>query len=312
LRYRSPQVFGVHRLSLAVTSLALTVFSAAAGCGLLDGQEPTASDAQEELEAKSSDAGNGPEARPAGAQKPAEDLPGLEEKKVRLELSLQVAVGIALKNNLDQRIGLLNRQIASRDVVIQRAVFDPYFNLDFTQSKNRDPTVNQLDLDPLNPITEVAVNPTNNQTYTAGIGGSTLFGTTYQLSLVENRFDSPETAVFSLNPRYSSTLRATITQPLLKNAWYAVNSANTRLAQNSLGAAGAQYTLSVMNTIYAVINAYWELVFAHRNYQAKIRASDLAQEQLRMDRQKVRVGTLPRMTTRSPYSRRPAMSFCFK
>lgn len=220
------------------------------------------------------------------------EFPGLEDKKVRLPLSLKDAVRIAVRNNLDIQVESYNREIARRQIIIERAVFDPFFNLAFTYADNREPTVSPLDFDPLNPVLGVRVNPFDVTTLRSAIRGTTLLGTSYQVSLAQSRFNSPEASLFALNPRYSTRAEVTLTQPLLRGGWYSTNSASIRIAKNNLRLSQKQFELTAITTVFNVVSAYWDLVFAHQNYRSKASALQVAMDQLRMDRQREAVGAI--------------------
>ncbi len=230
------------------------------------------------------------------------EFPGFEDKKIRLPLSLEDAVRIALRNNLDIQVEELNRNIARRQVIIEQAIFDPFFNMSFTYADNREPTVSPLDFDPLNPVLGVRVNPFEVGTFRTGLRGTTLLGTSYQISAVESRFDSPEASLFALNPRYSTRLEVTVTQPLMRGAWYETNSANIRIARNNLWISESQFKLIATDIIYNVVSAYWDLVFAHENYKSAASALQLAIDQLRIDRQRERVGAIAKIDLINPES----------
>ncbi len=228
-------------------------------------------------------------------------------KKVKIELSLEDAIRLTIDNNLEMAIEILNRSIARREVIVQQAVFDPYFNLGFSYAKNRDPSISRLDINPLNPVTEVIVNPFDITTFRGGIRGLTPIGSTYQLSISEGRFNNPEAQLFGFNPRYTNRIEATVTQPLLKDGWYTVNSANLRIAKNNFQLSKEQFEITTNTTLQAVINAYWDLGFALRNYQSKTKALEVAEEQLRNDQLEVKVGTkapLDLTTSESQVARR--------
>lgn len=230
------------------------------------------------------------------------EFPGFEDKAIRLPLSLTDAVRIAIRNNLDIEIEVYNRQIARRRIIIERALFDPIFNLAFTYGDNREPTVSPLDFDPLEPILGVEVNPFDVTTIQSGLRGTTLLGTSYQVSVSESRFDSPEASLFSLNPRYSTRGEVTVTQPLLRGGWYNTNSANIRIARNNLRVSQSQFRLTAINTIFNVVSAYWDLVFTNEDYKSKANALGLAIDQLRIDRQRERAGAIARVDLITPES----------
>lgn len=235
------------------------------------------------------------------------EIPDINEGKNRVEMTLESAIRMALRNNYDQRIQAIDREIVLRNILIEKAVFDPYFNLGYSFNKNRDATASSLNLDPLNPVIGVEVNPFNFNTYFASITGDTILGTNYSLAYEGSRADNPEASFFSLNPRYSSQLRAQITQPILKNGWYDYNSSSLRLARNDAEISRHQFLQVLTDTIYQVTLAYWELVFAHKNFQARRNALELAQEQLRLEGQKLRFGTVAPVdliTSKSQLARR--------
>lgn len=235
-----------------------------------------------------------------------EEYPGFADKKIRLPLSLGDAVRIAVRNNLDLEVEQYNRKIARRQIVVERAVFDPFFNVSYTREDHREPSVSPFVIGTERFI-GVEVNPFEVNSVNSSLRGSTLLGTTYQLSVSESRFDNPEASLFSLNPRYSSRAAVTITQPLLRNAWYGINAASLRVARNNLRLSQEQVQLIAIDTVFTVVSAYWDLAFAHMNYQARLSALRVALEQLRIDRQKVQVGTLARIditTSESQVARR--------
>ena len=63
------------------------------------------------------------------------------------------------------------------------------------------------------------------------------------------------------NPRYESALQLTFTQPLLKNFGIEVNTTFIRQAQNTEEIARQQLLQTILNTVFAVQQGYWDLVF---------------------------------------------------
>jgi outer membrane protein TolC len=232
----------------------------------------------------------------------AETLAYVESKSIRLPVSLQDAIRVAIQNNLNVQSEKYVRDIARRQIIIEKAAFDPFFNLSFTYADNREPSVSQLDFDPLNPVLGVEVNPFDITTLRSGLRGTTLLGTSYQLSIAENRFNAEESSIFALNPRYSTRVEFSAIQPLLKDAWYDFNSANIRIAKNNLQMSQAQFQLTAIETILSVINAYWELVFAHKNTLSKASALKVAREQLRIDTRRQEAGALAKIDLITPES----------
>ena len=262
--------------------------------------------AQEQTSEGQATAGTSPDAiQYTPAELPTEPLPefpSFADKRIRLPLSLEDAIRIAVRNNLEIRVEQYDRSIARRRVVIERAVFDPLFDMSFSYADNREPTVSPLDFDPTNPVLGVRVNPFDVTTLRTGLRGTTLLGTSYQISAAESRFDSPEASLFALNPRYASRAKVTVAQPLLKGGWYKTVSANLRISRNNRFLTDSEFRLTATNTVYNVVSTYWNLVFAHDNYRSKTNALQLAIDQLRIDRQRHEAGAIARIELINPES----------
>jgi outer membrane protein len=229
---------------------------------------------------------------PAPAPAPPAPPAAPPPHKIEIHLSLEEAIQWAAERNLEVLTGGIDVDVARRNLIISRATFDPFFNVNTSYTKNRDPSVSVIDVG--TGSTGVAVNPTDIVNFNTGVHGLTPLGTTYQLSLIENRFNAPArtAAGFQVfNPVYSSSALVTLTQPLLKNGWYSVNTANIRTSQNNIQISREGLELTLINTIFNVETAYWDLVFSQKNFLSKEKALQVTQENLRIDQKKVEVGT---------------------
>ncbi len=221
--------------------------------------------------------------------------PGISQKKIELRLSLQEAIEWALSKNLSLVAQEYDYDIRKRELIAARATFDPFFNMGTSYTKNRDPSVSILEVgDPttgFTPTSFVTVSPTDVFDVRGGLQGLSPIGTSYQLSLIETRLNNPQARIFGLNPRYSTRAEIRATQPLLKGAWYSYNTANIRTALNNIELSREDLELLAINVVFNVENAYWDLVFAVKNYESKVKALQVARENLRIDKKKVEVGT---------------------
>jgi outer membrane protein len=216
------------------------------------------------------------------------------ENGIEIELSLSEAVRRALHSNLDIRIAHTEEEMRRREVIIEQAVYDPFFNLSASYSKNRRPTSSFLDIGTGVPQAQVRVNPFEVSNYSAGIGGRTILGTSYTLALSESGFDRPLAArggIFGINPQEEVTGSIQIVQPILKGAWYGYNSARIRIASNNQRLSQEQLELTASEIVLRVEQAYWQLVFALKNYESKTKALAVAAENLENARKKKDVGT---------------------
>ena len=221
---------------------------------------------------------------------------GPEPRRRRMELTVDDAVRTALARNFEVRIARLTRRIAERELVVQRAVFDPFFSLGGTYSKNRRATASFIELGD-DAVTGTAVlNPFETTNFSGAFGGRTLIGTTYDLSIGESGFDRPAAGgIYGFNPQHSTSARAVLTQPLLKGAWYPYNSGQIRIALNSERMAREDLEAATQDLVFRVEAAYWDLVFATKNLQAKTGTLELAREDLSKAQKEEKAGTKARI-----------------
>ena len=93
------------------------------------------------------------------------------------------------------------------------------------------------------------------------------------------------------NPRYEGRLQLTFTQPLLKNFGIEVNTAFIRQAQNTEEIARQQLLQTILNTVFAVQQGYWELVFRIEDLGVKREALRLAENFLAENKLRAELGT---------------------
>lgn len=218
----------------------------------------------------------------------------LPEKPIEIRLRLSQAVRIALEKNLDVRVARTEVRSRLYDVTGADAAFDPFFSLGADYSKNRRPTASFLDIGggALQPT--VQANPTEFAEFFLALQGLTPLGTSYTLRVAESSFDRPVASgtLFGINPQVSTDASLTLTQPLLKGAWYPYNTADVLIARNEHALALEQLEQSAIDTVFAVEQAYWDLAFALKNREAKAKALEVAEEDLENARRRQEAGTL--------------------
>jgi outer membrane protein TolC len=211
--------------------------------------------------------------------------------RTAVNLSLEDAIRMGVENNLRVRLFQLDEQIRRRQIVISQAVFDPFFNLGATYAKNRDPTVSILESDPT--TQGVSVSPSEGIDYYGSLRGKYLLGTEYEVRLSQSQLDRPtiNPAFTRLNPITRTQISAALRQPLLKGGWYTVNTAGVQIAENNSLIAEEQLELTLIDTVYEVEGAYWDLLFATQNLAAKQKAVDVSAENVRNAKRRLEIGT---------------------
>ncbi len=206
-----------------------------------------------------------------------------EEKGKVLNLTLEEAVARALKNNLQLAIQLLSPELADLSVKRAKEKYIPTMSFNFSRRSTNQATYSWLEAaDRTLSDTESYQTQINQQIPTGGSLGITLNW---------DRTDST-TRFQTINPRYSSTLRFTFSQPLLRDFGFKMSRREIILAQTNLEISEYDLKKAVMDTIYSVEDAYWNLVYAIENLNVRRQALQLAKELLEKNKMAVEIGTM--------------------
>jgi outer membrane protein TolC len=209
-----------------------------------------------------------------------------------LPLSLQDCFNLVLTNNYDVRIQQFNPQISELNVQQAYGGYDPAFT--FSGSHNYNDQGAQVQSSG-NVIAETI---TRENTFSSGLNGLTPWGMTYNFSGNVSQFHDSRSSVItnflSLQNIDSSSgsYGVNVTQPLLKNFWIDNNRLQILVAKTQLKISEQGLRNQVINTVTAVENAYYELIYARENVKVQQEALALAQTQLDQDKQRVQVGSL--------------------
>ncbi len=210
-----------------------------------------------------------------------------------LRLALRGAVALALKNNLDIAIAGYNPKITAEDISIAKAVFDPTFSLTLDANRTITPTSTSLQAGAVDKITKL---DNENRDVNTSLVQKLPFGGSYTLSMTNNRLDTnlpfaqPGPPNFGINPSYKSFLNLSITQDLLKNFGFDVNTAPIKIARNNQAISVTQFRQQANQVINNVHNNYWNLVFAIENLEVQKRSLRLARELEDLNKARVRAG----------------------
>ncbi|MBK9967728.1 MAG: TolC family protein [Holophagales bacterium] len=214
-------------------------------------------------------------------QRQAQPLPSGE----KIELTLAQAIEFALRNALDLDVASLSYQRSGFSIGAAQGIFDPNVTADVSASSRETPTTSSFQ----SPAS-------TSQRFEFGFGGLTQIGTEYSVGFGGVRSDSPtKTSIpgyVEINPTFSSSLTASVTQPLLRGFGRDVNTrlvVQSRLGQDS---AAWDFVASVQTAVQLVENAYWDLVYANSNLESKKEALDRAKDFNRITKIKIDVGAL--------------------
>ena len=201
-----------------------------------------------------------------------------------LRLTVDDAVRLALDHNVDLAADRLDPQIGDTRVAAAAAAFKPAISSNVQRN-------NQLQA----PSSFLVPTPTRSDVVTTTFGVNQRlpwFGTSYSVAWDASHTES-NSFLTSYNPLLRSGLSLNVSQPLLRD--FRVDNARLQLTQSQRNrdVAGARFQESVVHTTAGVKSAYWNLVSALANVEARRTAVELAEELARVNKAKVDVGQSP-------------------
>lgn len=198
-----------------------------------------------------------------------------------IQLSLERAVEIALRNNLDVVVQRFERAQARLGVLQALGIYDLRIEGNARASDTSRETDNPFSLAEQNNrglLVEFAQRLPNGGDVSIGVDNARTLAT------LQNGESFSE---------YSSDITFGLFQPLLRGFGRANNERNLLLARTDSLLSLQQFEAQVNTTIRAVINAYWDLAEAYLQLQVAQESLTLAQELHNRNKIEVEVGTRP-------------------
>jgi len=199
-----------------------------------------------------------------------------------LTLSLEDSILKALKNNLNVAAEVINPGLASATVSQARQMYTPTVQIDLTGNRYEQLSTWSLQQ------TGTYVNRSTSTS--ASVAQRIPFGGTLQASLSYD-YSKNNQLFQSYNPSYTSRLNFVLTQPLLKNFGWTVSRREIIVAQNNFEVSRSQFKSVLIDTVYAVEAAYWNLVYSIENLKTLGQALESGRDLLAKTKREVQVGT---------------------
>lgn len=198
-----------------------------------------------------------------------------------VDLALETVRAAVLSNNLDLRVTLYDPTISQQTLEAEEAAFDAAFTLNANW----------------NEIDNVVTNSTQDgqarvQQVTPGVRIPLRTGGTALVELPMSRTKT-DNAFATENPSYSSDVRFSITQELLRGAGRRVNTAPIRIASYENQATQARTKLEVIRAVADADRAYWGLYGAKKQLEVRQQQYELAVSQLERARRLFDAGNTP-------------------
>lgn len=200
-----------------------------------------------------------------------------------LSLSLEDCILKTLDSNLSIVVERYNPQLAVATLSQAREVFLPQFDLSYGMQNTEEP--------PYWWIQGQGTQETEYSNYSVEFSQLIPTGGSFSFSLSSYKSDTNQSFQL-INPRYGSTLRLDFTQPLLKNFGYRISRKDILLARNNVDISQNQLQSVVLEKIYQVQEAYWNLVYAIEDHKVKQQSLQLGRDLLSKNQKEVEVGKL--------------------
>ena len=225
----------------------------------------------------------------------------------KLELSLQDAISLALQNNLDIRVqryipwfgetDLLRAQgggVPSGQFVLGSGgggTFDPVIGATASIADNSVPANNPFTTGLGGQLVQVVPFKTHQTVLNIGYSQELHTGTSFSFGLDNTRSSSTSAANF-FNPSVSSTLFASIQQPLLRGFGILPTTRFIIETKNTLKQDNLVFEEQVINSITQVQNQYWQFVYARQNVDVQKAALATSQKLYEDNKRQLEIGTL--------------------
>jgi outer membrane protein len=206
----------------------------------------------------------------------------------KLRLSLRDAVVLTLENNSEVRVRETQVETSKFSLLGAHGPFDPVLSsVD---------NINSTTSPPYTFLQGTGSSNVNFKSTTKSIqfNYSQMFesGTTF-LGGFNTFINSSNSSFFLFNPYTASTLNFQLTQPLLRNGWFAANRAPLVIARRNLQQSRAAFVAEVNNNILQAVNQYWAVVQARGNLEVAQESMAAAESTYKRDKRALELGALP-------------------
>lgn len=189
----------------------------------------------------------------------------------------------AVKNNLGVAVEILNSERAGLSVSGAGEKFIPSLSFSFNRQETNSGSYSWI---------EAAEKVTTSYDYYyARVSQLIPTGGGFSVSLA-NYTNDTNRKFQTINPVYSSTLRFRFDQPLLKDFGFRTSRKEIIIAQNNREKSEDDLKSTLLQTIYDVEEAYWNLVYSIETLKVKRQSLELARDLLKKNQKEVEIGTM--------------------
>jgi outer membrane protein TolC len=203
-----------------------------------------------------------------------------EKESEAVRLTLNDCLLRALENNSDILVEAVNPEISEFSIRESKESFMPQVSFGFDNYNRRYPT---------NWYAQGEVIRLSSNDYSIGLGQRIMTGGQINLSLSNQISDSTQKLLI-VNPTYSGNLSLDFTQPLLKGFGPKINKREIKIAQNQRDISIYNLKSTLIQKVYDVEAAYWNLVSAIESLKVNEYSLEHSKEQLEKTKEAARIG----------------------
>ena len=196
-------------------------------------------------------------------------------------LSLQDCILIALRNNLGIQSAVLNPLLADSYVAWAKEKFLPRLSFGLSRQDNSSASYSFIE------AAQKVTSQSND--LSASVWQAIPTGGAVSVSLSGYKSESNR-SFQTINPRYGSTLSFSFSQPFLRNFGTKMSRRDIIISQNNKDISESQLQSVLLDTVFNVEQAYWNLIYAIENLKVKQQSLDLARDLLSKNKREVEVG----------------------
>ncbi|MEE8382172.1 MAG: TolC family protein [Thermodesulfobacteriota bacterium] len=204
-----------------------------------------------------------------------------------VSLSLRQCVELLLTNNLHLKVERYNPYLQEKEIIKEKAVFDPLARLSLQDQK--------IVVSPSTYLNGVrSSQPYERETidYEFGLAKKLITGGLGEIKFTTNKFES--NSIFQIeNPTYHSNIVFSLNQPLLRNFGINLNKSRIIISSNNREISQTKLRDKTIKMITTLQEIYWRLYLSKQVLEVNRGSLQLARDLMERNKALVEVGMLP-------------------
>ena len=203
-----------------------------------------------------------------------------------IPLSVREAVSLSLNHNLDIEVARYQPWIEDQNVLVAAGAFDHVIYADANRGRSQTPGFSSL--------SGALQLEDDTKILGAGIRKVLPFGASYDLFYRSDYLKSNNSFLLE-NPVYTQSAGLGLTLPLLRGWGDTTNTATLLVARNNREISVDSFERTVSDSVFQVITAYWDFVFALETRRVKEQSLEVSRRLLEDNRRKFERGLASRL-----------------